>query len=72
MARSAALIQAEIDALEAAIPSIIRAASYSVNGRAKANQRLKEIADRLDMLYQMLDRVNGTSPMLVRGVVKGL
>ncbi len=72
MARSATAIQTEIDALEAALPNAITAASYSVAGRSKSNQTLEALTKRLDQLYQQLGRINGTSPMLVRGVVKGL
>ncbi len=72
MARSSTSIQTEIDAIEAQLPNAIKAASYSIAGRSKSNQTLDALTKRLDKLYQQLGRTNGTSPMLVRGVVKGL
>ncbi len=72
MARSATSIQTEIDAIEAQLPNAIKAASYSIAGRSKSNQTLESLTKRLDLLYQQLGRVNGTAPMLVRGVIDGL
>ena len=72
MARSAASIQTEITAIEAQLPNAIAAASYSIAGRSKSNQTLESLTKRLDLLYQQLGRATGASPMLVRGVVKGL
>ncbi len=72
MARSAATIQVEIDAIEAQLPNAIAAASYSIAGRSKSNQTLDTLTKRLDLLYQQLSRANGTSPMVVRGVPSGL
>lgn len=70
--RSTTSIQTEIDALEAQLPNAIAAQSYSIAGRSKANQAYEALTKRLDQLYQQLGRANGTSPMLARGVVKGL
>jgi pyrroloquinoline quinone (PQQ) biosynthesis protein C len=72
MARSATAIQTEIDAIEAQLPNAIASASYSIAGRSKSNQTLDALTKRLDVLYQQLGRANGTAPMLVRGVPKGL
>ncbi len=72
MARTAASIQVEITALEAQLANAISAASYSVAGRSKANQSYDALTRRLDQLYQQLSRANGTAPMVVRGVLKGL
>jgi hypothetical protein len=72
MARSAASIQVEIDALEAQLANAIAASSYSVAGRSKANQSYDTLTKRLDQLYMQLSRANGTAPMVVRGVPSGL
>lgn len=72
MGRPAASIQTEIDTLEAELSSLARASSYSINGRSKANQRYADITSRLDQLYTQLGRVNGTSPMVVRGRLDGM
>lgn len=72
MARSSASIQVEIDALESQIASAAKASSYSIAGRSKSNQSYDVLTKRLDKLYQQLGRANGTSPMIVRGVVTGL
>jgi hypothetical protein len=37
-----------------------------------SRQTLDALTKRRDQLQQMLDRTNGTAPMLVRGVPKGL
>lgn len=72
MPRSAASIRTEMSLIEAQIPGAIAAASYSAPGRSKTNQTLQALTQRYDMLQMQLDRVEGTSPMLVRGVVRGL
>lgn len=72
MARSATAIQVEITAIEAQLPNVIAAASYSIAGRSKSNQTIDALTKRLDVLYQQLGRANGTAPMLVRGVPTGL
>lgn len=45
--------------------------SVSADG-VSASYDLDGIRKRLDVLYQQLDRASGDSPMIVRGVVKGL
>lgn len=72
MARSASAIQAEITIAEAQLAAIYASKSYGINGRSKTTQDLKQVTDRLDQLYLQLGRANGTSPMFVRGVVRGL
>lgn len=72
MARSAASIQVEITALEAAIATAAKVQSYSIAGRSKTSQSYEALTKRLDQLYQQLARADGTSPMLVRGIVTGL
>lgn len=72
MARSAASIQAEIDAIEAKISSIYSMKSYSIAGRSKTEHDVSALTTRLDQLYIQLDRISGAAPMFVRGVVKGL
>jgi hypothetical protein len=72
MARSAASIQSEITALDAAIATAINAQSYSIAGRSKSNQSLDSLTKRRDQLQQQLDRTNGSAPMLVRGTVTGM
>jgi hypothetical protein len=72
MARSAAYIQGEITAIEALLAS-----SAGLNITVSADGVTRTIArtgleKRLDVLYQQLDRASGDSPMIVRGVVKGL
>lgn len=73
MGRSASSIQAEIDILEThlqASTSLVQ--SQGADGTSAARFNRKDIEARLDQLYQQLGRANGTSPMLVRGVVRGL
>jgi hypothetical protein len=69
MARSTASIQTEITALEAAV--VKATSSVSADG-VSVTYDLEGIRKRLDVLYQQLDRASGDSPMIVRGVVKGL
>lgn len=57
MARTAASIQTELDAVETAIAKALAAASYSGNGRSKTNASLATLYRRQDQLYTMLDRV---------------
>lgn len=68
--RSAALIQAEIDALEEECTKFIQSAGTGGTSISRADYTAKTM--RLDRLYQMLDRATGVSPMLVRGVARGL
>ena len=70
MGRSAASIQTEITALEAAITNLVQ--SIGSDGTSVQNADYKAKTERLDRLYQQLDRAAGTAPMLVRGVVRGL
>lgn len=72
MPRSASSIQTEIDAIDAALASSVNAQSYSIAGRSVSRVNYGELTKRRDQLQQQLDRINGTCPMIVRGVVKGL
>lgn len=72
MARSAASIQAEITAIETMLASANGLyTAVSSDGVSRTINR-GELTRRLDTLYQQLDRANGASPMIVRGVVNGL
>lgn len=72
MSRSAASIQAEIDVIETFLASSDSLmTSVSADGTSRSVNRA-EVATRLDKLYQQLGRKNGTSPMIIRGVVKGM
>jgi phage shock protein A len=56
MPRSAASIQAEIDAIEEEIPKCIKAQSASdARGVAVAKQRYSDLTKRLDELYAQQD-----------------
>lgn len=73
MARSAASIQLEIDAIETRLTSA--ASMLEQGGVDGTNMRYSErsgLESRLDQLYQQLGRANGTSPMIVRTKVNGL
>jgi len=73
MGRSAASIQAEITLKEAWLAS--QASLYTsvgADGTSVSNADIAKVQERLDSLYIQLDRANGTSPMLVRGRLKGL
>ena len=72
MARSASSIQAALAEVDAAISKAVEAQAYSVGGRSKSNQSLDVLNKRRDQLQQQLDRATGASPMLMRGVPKGL
>lgn len=72
MPRSAASIQTEIDAIDAAILKAADAQSYSIAGRSVSRQNLDSLTKRRDALQQQLDRVTGQAPMFARGVVRGL
>lgn len=72
MARSAASIQAEITAIENMLSSAESVyTSVGADGVSRSINR-GELQKRLDQLYQQLDRANGSSPMIVRGFLKGL
>lgn len=72
MGRPASSIQAEIAILEGELAAIARSSSYSINGRSKTNQNYQQITKRLDQLYTQLGRANGSTPMITRGVLRGL
>jgi hypothetical protein len=72
MARGVSSIQAALDEVDAAISKAVVAQSYSVGGRSKSNQSLDVLNKRRDKLQMQLDRASGASPMLMRGVPKGL
>ncbi len=73
MARTAASIQSEIDAIEARLSSadgLVR--SVGSDGSSVTYEDRSKLEVRLDKLYQMLGRANGSNPMFVRGHVDGL
>lgn len=70
MARTAALIQAEIDALEADITSLVQSGASDSTSASKIDYRAKTA--RLDFLYLALDRITGAAPMFARGRLTGL
>lgn len=73
MPRSAESIQAEIDNLEAYLESQDSLIDQAGAGATMAKQASREVIQkRLDSLYIMLDRANGTNPMEVRGRIDGL
>jgi hypothetical protein len=72
MARSAASIQAEITAIETLLQSSAGlSTSVGADGVSRSINR-PGLEARLDKLYQQLERVDGSAPVIVRGVVKGL
>lgn len=72
MGRSAASIQTEITAIEAQLAVAVVGVSASADAVAYTQQQYDKLTDRLDRLYQQLERANGTAPMLVRGYMNGL
>lgn len=73
MGRSAASIQAEITTLETHLQSsssLIN--STGADGVSLSYSQRSAIEARIDKLYMQLGRANGSSPMIVRGVVRGL
>lgn len=72
MARSAASIQSEITAIERLLTTAgSMNTAVGADGVSRTIDRTG-LERRLDQLYQQLDRASGSSPMIVRGVVKGL
>lgn len=72
MARSAASIQAEITAIETLLSSSASlSTSLAADGVSRTIDR-SGLEARLDKLYQQLGRADGSSPMILRGVVRGL
>lgn len=73
MARSASSIQTQITALETAIAAAAASPmSVTADGVTVTHEKLSEMTKTLNMLYAQLDRINGTSPMLTRGTVRGM
>jgi hypothetical protein len=72
MARSASAIQAEITVIETELQSSASLISSAATDSTSITRRRELLEKRLDQLYIQLDRTNGTAPMIVRGVVKGL
>ena len=73
MPRSTTSVQAEIDVLEAFLGSAESTVEVqSANGTSATRVNRMEAAKRLDRLYVMLDRANGTEPMQVRGRIDGM
>ncbi len=70
MGRSSTLVQAEISALEAEITNYLQSVGSDGTSVQRADYAAK--TKRLDQLYVQLGRANGASPMMVRGVVRGL
>lgn len=71
MATLAQSIQTQIDAIDAQMASVTPT-SYSANGVSGTNPAWLDLSKRRAILAGQLARLNGTSPMIVRGVVKGL
>lgn len=72
MARSASSIQAEISSIETLLQSSQGVyASIGADGVSRTVNR-SALEQRLDRLYQQLGRADGSSPMIVRGYLKGL
>jgi hypothetical protein len=72
MARSAASIQAQIDVYEAALSSGQSVySSISSDGTSRSLDTVA-ISAELRRLYRDLGRANGSDPMIVRGVLRGL
>jgi hypothetical protein len=73
MGRSASSIQTEITTLETYLASsdslVLGVGSDGTNVN---KSRRAEVEQRLDLLYQQLERANGSAPMFVRGRIKGL
>jgi hypothetical protein len=73
MGRSASSIQTEITTLETYLASAdSMVLGVGSDGTNITRARRSEIEQRLDMLYQQLERANGTAPMFVRGRIKGM
>lgn len=72
MARSAASIQAEITAIESLLSSASSLYSTVTAGGSSRSIDRASLQARQDQLYQQLGRADGSAPMIVRGVVKGL
>ncbi len=71
MARSAAAIQAEITSIETHLQSSDSVvSSVGSDGTSLSRADRSKLEERLDQLYQQLGRVDGTSPMIVRGRVR--
>jgi hypothetical protein len=72
MGRPAASIQTEITAIESQIATAVVGSTVSSDGTTITQQQYDKLTARLDQLYIQLERANGTAPMFVRGIVKGL
>ena len=70
MGRSATAIQAEITTIEAQLQAAVES-STGVDGASISFNR-EALERRLDKLYIQQSRANGSAPMMVRGVVRGL
>lgn len=72
MGRSASAIQAEINVIETELQSSASLIASASSDSTTITKRRELLEARLDKLYVQLGRANGTSPMIVRGVVRGL
>jgi hypothetical protein len=70
VARPAALIQAQITAIETQMTNMVQSAAS--DGTSVNYVEYDKLNTILRGLYADLARANGSSPMFVRGVVKGL
>lgn len=70
MGRSASAIQAEINIIETELQSSASLISTASSDSTSITKRRDQLEARLDKLYIALGRVNGTSPMALRGVVR--
>lgn len=72
MARTLAAIDAEIAAIEGILSTSAGiSSSVSADGVSRTIDR-PGLEARLDRLYQQRARADGSSPMIIRGVTKGL
>lgn len=71
MATLAVSLAAQIAIIDAQMSSI-SPSSVSANGVSETNVDWLKLMERRAILEGYLGRLNGTAPMIIRGVVKGL
>jgi predicted transcriptional regulator with HTH domain len=67
-----ATAQTQLANVNAAISAAEAAQSYSGNGRAKTMANLETLYRRQSDLYAVINRMTGSAPSIVRGVVAGI
>lgn len=72
MGRSATNILAEISVIETELQTAASLLSSAGSDSTSITKRRDLLEKRLDQLYMQYDRVTGTAPMFVRGVIRGL